>query len=103
MVKCGSTETPEIDVEELRQRYECERQKRHRKQGFSHYVELTGNLEEEFFEFDPYSPERTTGPVFDEIDVVVLGGGFAGLIAAGRLKEVGVRRSAAKAETAHTS
>jgi cyclohexanone monooxygenase len=51
---------------------------------------MTGDLEEVFFEFDPYSPPPPRAPISDEIDVVVLGGGFAGLIATGRLKGSGV-------------
>jgi cyclohexanone monooxygenase len=58
--RCGPTDTPDVDVDMLRARYEEERQKRHRAEGFSQYVEMTGEFES-FFEFDPYTalPPRT--------------------------------------------
>ncbi len=45
---------------------------------------------EEFFEFDPYTALPKREPVHDEIDVVIVGGGFAGLIVGGRLREAGI-------------
>jgi cyclohexanone monooxygenase len=86
---CGATETPDVDVEALRARYEAERSKRHREEGFAQYVEITGEFED-FFHFDTYEELPPREPVNDEIDVVILGGGFAGLIAAGRLREAGI-------------
>ena len=88
-MNCGPTQTPDTDVEALRVRYEAERLKRHRAEGFAQYIEARGEYEE-FFEFDPYTKLPPREPVNDEIDVVVLGGGFAGLIAAGRLVEAGI-------------
>ncbi len=86
---CDPTDTPDIDVAMLRERYKHEAEKRRRPEGFAQYFEVSGELEE-FFEFDPYSPPPPRDPIADEIDVVILGGGFAGLIAAGRLREAGV-------------
>ena len=86
---CQPTQTFDIDLPALREKYRQEAQKRHRKEGFAQYLEMRGELEE-YFEFDPYSPYPPREPVSDEIDVVIMGGGFAGLNVAGRLKEAGV-------------
>ena len=86
---CGETDRPEVDAEALRARYEAERAKRHRAEGFAQYTEVTGEFEK-FFEFDPYTVLPPRDPVNDENDVVILGGGFAGLIVAGRLREAGI-------------
>ncbi|MDG2004854.1 MAG: NAD(P)/FAD-dependent oxidoreductase [Novosphingobium sp.] len=88
-MQCGPTDTPDIDLEYLREKYRQEAEKRHRKEGFAQYIEMKGEYQE-YFEFDPYSPPPPREPVSDEIDVVMLGGGFAGLNVAGRLKEAGV-------------
>jgi cyclohexanone monooxygenase len=89
MNHCNPTLTPAIDLPALREKYRQEAQKRHRPEGFAQYIEVTGALND-FLEFDTYEPLPERAPLFDEIDVVVLGGGFAGLIAAGRLKQAGV-------------
>jgi cyclohexanone monooxygenase len=89
MMNCKPTQTPEIDLSALREKYRQEADKRRRIEGFAQYIEVTGELNA-FLEFDTYEPIPERAPLADEIDVVVLGGGFAGLIAAGRLKEAGV-------------
>ena len=86
---CDPTNTPDIDLDFLREKYRREAEMRHRPEGFAQYIEARGEYEE-YFEFDPYSPPPPRDPVSDEIDVVMLGGGFAGLNVAGRLKEAGI-------------
>jgi cyclohexanone monooxygenase len=88
---CGPTDCPDVDIAALRARYEAERVKRHRAEGFAQYTEVTGAFEK-FFEFDPYTALPPRASVDDEFDVVILGGGFAGLIVAGRLREAGIER-----------
>ena len=80
-----------LDVEALRARYRQERDRRAPadaserlyldvEQGFSHLLE------------DPYSVV-TDRPALDEmVDVLVVGGGFGGLLTAARLREAGVDR-----------
>ena len=87
---CEQTQTPrDIDVEALRDKYRRERDKRLRPEGSKQYVEATDDFAE-FWETDPHSPPVCRDPLSDAVDVVVLGGGFAGLIAAARLKQAGV-------------
>jgi len=73
---CKPTLTPDIDLAALREKYRQEAQKRRRPEGFAQYIEVTGELNE-FLDFDTYEPIAERGPLADEIDVVVLGGGFA--------------------------
>lgn len=78
----------DIDPEFLRSRYEEERLKRLR-EGDRAYVSIEGKLAH--YADDPYvEPGFTREPLRDEVDVVIIGGGFSGLLAAGRLRKQGV-------------
>jgi cyclohexanone monooxygenase len=80
-----------IDVEAVRARYESERAKRLRPDGNAQYVAMAGELAR--FAADPYgSATDEREPRTDEVDVAIVGGGFAGLLAAARLREAGVER-----------
>ena len=79
------------DPDTLKQKYLSERDKRVRADGNSQYREITG----EFAHFidDPYvEPGFTREPLFDEVDVIIIGGGFGGLLAGARLREAGVKK-----------
>jgi cyclohexanone monooxygenase len=89
MTSCSPTDTPDIDLAALREKYRVEADKRRRAEGFAQYIEIAGEFAD-FLDFEPYEPLPDRAPLADEIDVVVLGGGFAGLIAAGRLRQAGV-------------
>ena len=89
MQNCEPTQTPEIDLGALRTKYLAERDKRLRPDGQQQYLVTEGEFEE-FYEGDPYLPVVPRAPVTGDIDVVVLGGGFAGLVAATRIKQAGV-------------
>src|SRR6478735_1033236 len=89
MQNCEPTQTPEIDLGALRTKYLAERDKRLRPDGQQQYLVTEGEFEE-FYEGDPYLPVVPRAPVTENIDVVVLGGGFAGLVAATRIKQAGV-------------
>ena len=69
-------------IELARQRYEDERAKRLRTDGLSQYHQL--NQEYEAFDHDPWvEPGFTREPVVeDDLDVVIVGGGFAGMLTA---------------------
>src|SRR5205085_7094880 len=71
-----------------RQRYQRERSKRLREDGRRQYRAFTGDLAQ--YVADPYTPWVDRTPVFDEVEVAVLGGGWGGLLAAARLREIGV-------------
>ena len=82
----GGTDT--IDHEGLRDRYRAERDKRIRPDGNEQYLQPTGryaNLLD-----DPYVPRVERDPLFDEVTVAVIGGGFSGLVTGARLKQAGV-------------
>ncbi len=82
-------EAPAIDVEALRARYRAERDKRLRADGNEQYVEVKGDFTR--YLDDPYvEPGFNREPLTDEIEVVVIGGGFGGLLAGARLREAGV-------------
>jgi cyclohexanone monooxygenase len=89
MRKCSPTITPDIDHDALRARYLAERDKRLRPEGQKQYVEAENEFAE-FYEGDPYMPVVPRPPITEDIEVAVLGGGFAGLIAAARLRQAGV-------------
>jgi cation diffusion facilitator CzcD-associated flavoprotein CzcO len=76
-----------FDPDALRDRYRAERDKRLRADGNAQYVEVRG----EFAHFveDPYVEPIEREPLHDEVEVVVIGGGFGGLLAGARLREAG--------------
>jgi len=78
-----------FDPAELRQRYAAEREKRLRADGNNQYQEITGALEH--YNSDPYVDPGFTRPALNEqLDAVIIGGGFGGLLAAARLQKVGI-------------
>ena len=79
-------------IELVRQRYEEERAKRLRTDGLSQYHQL--NQEYEAFDHDPWvEPGFTREPVVeDDLDVVIVGAGFAGMLTAAGLLAQGITR-----------
>jgi cyclohexanone monooxygenase len=78
-----------FDPGALRERYRRERDKRLRADGNDQYVEVKGRFAH--FLDDPYGdPGYTRAPLEDEVEVVVVGGGFGGLLAGVRLRQAGV-------------
>ncbi|MEO6204281.1 MAG: NAD(P)/FAD-dependent oxidoreductase, partial [Mycobacteriales bacterium] len=76
------------DREALRAKYAQERDKRLRVDGNAQYLRLTGDLVS--LAGDPYTTVTPREPVTDEVTFLFIGGGFAGLLTAARLKEAGV-------------
>ncbi|WP_328392976.1 flavin-containing monooxygenase [Nocardia sp. NBC_00416] len=89
MNNCAPTQTPEVDHAALRAKYLAERDKRLRSEGQQQYVASEDGFAD-FFEGDPYTPATPREPLTEEVDVVVLGGGWAGLTAGARLTQAGV-------------
>src|SRR3954466_1805120 len=77
-----------VDKEALRAKYREERLKRLRPDGNDQYVRLTGRFAH--YLDDPYTPVVPRPPKHDDVTVVFIGGGFAGLVTGARLKEAGV-------------
>ncbi len=84
------TSRPNFDPDTLRDRYRAERDKRVRSDGVDQYFDLSGSLAQ-FGDRDPYvEPGFSREPVHEEPDVVIVGGGFSGLLSAARLVGEGV-------------
>ncbi|MFV0309572.1 MAG: flavin-containing monooxygenase, partial [Desertimonas sp.] len=79
---------PTFDPDALRDRYRAERDKRLRSDGNDQYVEITGRYGH--YLDDPYVVPVERGPIHEELDVIVIGGGFGGLLAGARLREIGI-------------
>ena len=78
-----------FDPDELRQKYQVERDKRIRPEGSEQYTEVAGDFSQ--YIDDPYiDVTQKRAPLNDEIDVAIIGGGFGGLITAARFSERGI-------------
>lgn len=87
----GHIPTPEelgFDPGLLREKYAAERAKRLRPEGNSQYVEMTGKFDH--FNADPYVRPITRDALNEDPEVVIIGGGFGGMLAAVRLQDVGI-------------
>ena len=84
-----TTSSLEFDPDALRDRYRLERDKRIRRDGNEQYVEVKGDFSN--YVDDPYvesDPDRAA--LHHEVEVVVIGGGFGGLLTGARLRGAGV-------------
>ncbi|UOZ06028.1 NAD(P)/FAD-dependent oxidoreductase [Amycolatopsis sp. WQ 127309] len=73
---------------DLRARYRSERDKRVRSDGTDQYLEPVGRFAH--FTADPHTSRTERDPIVDDVEVVIIGGGFAGLVTGARLVEAGV-------------
>ena len=80
--------TTDFDPDQLRDRYQAERDKRLRSDGNEQYQMIAGNFAH-YLE-DPYVAPIDREPLFDEVQVAIIGGGFGGLLAGARLREAGI-------------
>ena len=78
----------DVRNEDLRRRYAQERDKRLRPDGNAQYLELKGQFGR-YLE-DPYTERVERAPKRDHVTMAFVGGGFAGLVTAARLKDAGV-------------
>jgi cyclohexanone monooxygenase len=79
-----------FDPDALRAKYQRERDKRIRQDGERQYLVVEGKFAH-YAEDDPYAPpgfERE--PIDADIEIIVVGGGFSGMMAAARLREAGL-------------
>ena len=85
----SSTDDLGFDPEALKAKYRAERDKRLRTDGNAQYREIAGDFGH--YLDDPYVQPGFSRPALtDEVEVVVVGGGFGGLLAGARLREGGV-------------
>ncbi len=83
------TATLEFDPDALRAKYRAERDKRLRADANEQYVNIVGSFSH--YMEDPYvAPGFTRAPMSDEVEVVIIGGGFGGLLAGARLRDAGI-------------
>ena len=79
----------DFDPDVLREKYRAERDKRVRADGNDQYVEVTAEFSQ--YVDDPYvEPGFTRDPLFDHVEVAIIGGGFGGLLTGARLRMAGV-------------
>ena len=77
-----------FDPDALREKYRAERDKRLRADGNEQYREVVGDFSR--YVDDPYTQPVDREPLTDQVDVVIIGGGFGGLLAGARLRQAGV-------------
>ncbi|MGF0116987.1 flavin-containing monooxygenase [Promicromonospora sp. Marseille-Q5078] len=76
-----------IDPDALREKYRTERDRRIRPDGLAQYVRAAGEFG--YYAKDPYTPRTEREPLTDRVEVLVVGGGFGGLLTGARLREAG--------------
>jgi cyclohexanone monooxygenase len=78
-----------LNIEEVRARYTRERERREAAgdRRYRDIAEVSPDLVA-----DPYTVPTPRDPISDQVDVLVVGGGFGGLLTAARLREAGVKK-----------
>jgi len=79
----------DFDPDALREKYKQERDKRVRADGNSQYVEVEGRFAH-FVEDHYVEPGFTRAPLTDDVELLIIGGGFGGLLMGARAREAGV-------------
>jgi len=77
-----------FDPDALREKYRIERDKRIRPEGNDQYIEITGIFAH--YREDPYTEPIVRDPVFDEVEVTVIGGGHGGLLLGAKFRQLGI-------------
>ena len=78
-----------FDPDQLREKYRQGRDKRIRSDGNDQYIEVTGDFSH--YVDDPYvEPGFERAPVTTQVEVLIIGGGFGGMLAAARLRDAGI-------------
>ncbi|MFC4008965.1 flavin-containing monooxygenase [Nonomuraea purpurea] len=77
-----------FDPDVLRARYRHERDRRLRPDGNAQYQGARGEFG--YYAADPYTERAEREPVRDQVEALVVGGGFGGLLTGAKLREAGV-------------
>ncbi len=80
----------QVDIPALREKYRQERSLRMKPQGQQQYVRPVDDFAE-VYEGDPHMPVIPREPISEEIDVAVLGAGWAGVLTGYHLSKMGVK------------
>ena len=90
--KVISPEALGFDPDALSQRYAAERDKRIRADAEAQFVQLSHDspFTNKYLEADPYCEPLERAPLKDEREVIVIGGGWVGMLTAARLVEAGI-------------
>jgi cyclohexanone monooxygenase len=78
-----------FDPDELREKYRRERDRRMRADGNAQYIGIDGKFAH--FLADPYVAPLERAPIEDDTEIIVIGGGFGGLLAGARLRDAGFK------------
>src|SRR3546814_19681497 len=90
MLTSQDKQEPEIDLDALARKYAEEREKRLRSDAVGQYQSLTGRFAS--FDADPNAaPDFDRAPVVRTTDVLIIGGGYGGLLSAVQLRKRGVQ------------
>ena len=87
-----SPEALGFNPDQLADRYRQERDKRVRADAESQFVKVTHDsaFANKYLENDPYCEPLERGPIKDEREVIIIGGGWVGMMTAARLTQAGV-------------
>jgi len=80
-----------IDIPAVREKYRHERDRRLKRAANDQYVAASGKYAD-IYERDPYNPVIPREPIMGETDVVILGGGYCGMMVAAQLKKAGIEK-----------
>ncbi|QIB65066.1 flavin-containing monooxygenase [Kineobactrum salinum] len=82
--------TSDINIETWRKKFLEERDRRLRADGEHQYIKAAGSFAR-YLEEDPYASESVQrSPIVDEVEVVIIGGGFSGIMAGAYLRKAGI-------------
>ncbi len=87
----GRGEGEDYDPEVVRTRYRAERDKR-LVPGRADIRDLSEDAHFGAFRVDPFTPVTSRDPLSDDVEVVIVGGGMAGILAGVHLRQAGIER-----------
>lgn len=85
----GVSPMAEIDLAALRRKYRQERDRRIRKDGLAQFVEMVGDYRR-YIEDPDIAGAETRAPLADHVEVLIVGAGWSGMVAAARMHQAGI-------------